>query len=83
MVDLLTAEAGVAPVPVRRLNPAVFALAALVTPLLRELRETRYQFDRPFVVDATAWEAAFTTRPTPLDTQLRTTLTWWRDRLTA
>ncbi|WP_327072627.1 NAD-dependent epimerase/dehydratase family protein [Kitasatospora purpeofusca] len=83
MVDLLTAEAGVAPVPVRRLNPAVFALAALVTPLLRELRETRYQFDRPFVVDATAWEAAFTTRPTPLDTQLRTTLTWWRDRLSA
>lgn len=32
MVDLLTTEAGLAPVPVRRLHPAVFALAALATP---------------------------------------------------
>ncbi|MER6362368.1 NAD-dependent epimerase/dehydratase family protein [Kitasatospora sp. NPDC001527] len=80
MIDLLAAEAGVSPVPVRRLHPAALALAGFFSPLLRELRETRYQFDRPFTVDTTAWTTTFTTRPTPLDTQLRTTATWWRDR---
>ncbi|MFF8772255.1 NAD-dependent epimerase/dehydratase family protein [Kitasatospora sp. NPDC015120] len=80
MTGLLAAEAGVSPVPVRRLHPAALALAGLFSPLLRELRETRYQFDRPFVLDSTAWSAAFTTRPTPLDAQLAATAAWWRDR---
>ncbi|MFE6870236.1 NAD-dependent epimerase/dehydratase family protein [Kitasatospora sp. NPDC057692] len=81
MLDLLATEAGASPVPVRRLHPAILALAGLFSPLLRELRETRYQFDRPFTVDTTAWTTTFTTRPTPLDTQLTATITWWRDRL--
>ncbi|MEV6973709.1 NAD-dependent epimerase/dehydratase family protein [Kitasatospora sp. NPDC093806] len=81
MVELLAAEAGTAPVAVRPLSPAVLTLAGLFSPLLRELRETRYQFDRPFVVDTTAYEATFTTRATPLDDQAKATLTWWRDRL--
>ncbi len=81
MIDLLATEAGVSPVPVRRLHPTVFALAALATPLLRELREVRHQFDAPFTVDTTAYETTFTTHPTPLTTQLRTTTAWWRARL--
>ncbi|MFF7458227.1 NAD-dependent epimerase/dehydratase family protein [Kitasatospora sp. NPDC008115] len=80
MIDLLAAEAGVPPVPVRRLHPAALALAGLFSPLLRELRETRYQFDRPFTLDSTAWTATFSTRPTPLDTQLPATIAWWRAR---
>lgn len=31
----------------------------VVSPLVRELRETRYQFDRPFVVDSSAFESTF------------------------
>ncbi|MFE4974313.1 NAD-dependent epimerase/dehydratase family protein [Kitasatospora sp. NPDC056651] len=49
-------------------------------PLLRELREVRYQFDRPFVVDCSAYEAAFTVRATPLEEQVRATVAWWRER---
>ncbi|MFD7450879.1 NAD-dependent epimerase/dehydratase family protein [Kitasatospora sp. NPDC059827] len=80
MVERLTAEAGTDPVPVRRLSPVLLAAGGLVSPLLRELRETRYQFDRPFVVDSTAYEAAFTVRATPLDEQLAATVAWWRER---
>lgn len=65
MTGLLAAEAGTRPVAVRGLPPAVLAVGGLFSPLLRELKEIRYQFDRPFVVDSTAWETAFGVRATP------------------
>jgi len=45
--------------------------AGLFTPLVKELRTTRYQFTRPFVIDATATTEAFGLTPTPLDEALR------------
>jgi nucleoside-diphosphate-sugar epimerase len=45
--------------------------AGLFTPLIRELRTTRYQFTRPFVIDASATTDAFGLKPTPLDEALR------------
>ena len=35
-------------------------------PLLGALRETRHQFERPFVLDSTAAQSRFGLRPTPL-----------------
>ncbi|MFJ3922126.1 NAD-dependent epimerase/dehydratase family protein [Streptomyces sp. NPDC090022] len=81
MVDRLAAQAGTGPVAVRRLPSAVLGVGALVSPLLRELKEIRYQFDRPFVLDTTAYEAEFTVRATPLDQQIESTVAWWRTRL--
>lgn len=66
----------------RRLPSAVVAVAALFSPLIRELKEVRYQFDRPFVVDSSAYETAFAARPTPVDEQVKATVDWWRERLT-
>ncbi|MGW2372137.1 NAD-dependent epimerase/dehydratase family protein [Kitasatospora sp. NPDC001683] len=83
MVERLAAEAGTGPVPVRRLSPVLLGVAGLFSPLLRELRETRYQFDRPFVVDSSAYEAEFTVRATPLEEQLAATVGWWRERVRA
>ncbi|MEV6127304.1 NAD-dependent epimerase/dehydratase family protein [Streptomyces violaceusniger] len=81
MVDRLAAQAETGPVAVRRLPSAVLGLASLVSPLLRELKEVRYQFDRPFVVDTSAYEAAFAVRATPVDEQVKATVEWWRERL--
>ncbi|WJD95876.1 NAD-dependent epimerase/dehydratase family protein [Streptomyces antimycoticus] len=81
MVDRLATQAETGPVAVRRLPSAVLGLASLVSPLLRELKEVRYQFDRPFVVDASAYEAAFAVRATPVDEQVKATVEWWRERL--
>ncbi|MEU7164430.1 NAD-dependent epimerase/dehydratase family protein [Streptomyces morookaense] len=80
MVGRLAAEAGTGPVAVRRTPPAVLGAASLFSPLIRELREIRYQFDRPFVVDSSAYESAFAVHATPLDEQIRATVAWWRER---
>jgi nucleoside-diphosphate-sugar epimerase len=45
--------------------------AGLFVPLVRELRTTRYQFTRPFVVDASATERTFALPPTDLDAALK------------
>ncbi|MCX5610977.1 MULTISPECIES: NAD-dependent epimerase/dehydratase family protein [unclassified Streptomyces] len=80
MVDRLAAQAGTGPATVRRIPPAVLGVASLFSPLIRELKEIRYQFDRPFVVDSSAYEAAFAVRATPLDEQIKATVDWWRER---
>ena len=49
---------------------AALSVAGLFSPELRELKETRYQFDRPFVLDSSACTAAFGIEPTPLDEAL-------------
>ncbi|GAA2817275.1 NAD-dependent epimerase/dehydratase family protein [Kitasatospora sp. CM 4170] len=81
MVGRLTAEAGTGPVAVRRLPSAVLGLGGLVSALLRELKEIRYQFDAPFVVDSTAYRAEFAVRATPVAEQVEATVAWWRQRL--
>ncbi|MET9700881.1 NAD-dependent epimerase/dehydratase family protein [Streptomyces sp. NPDC006529] len=83
MVALLAARAGTEPVAVRGIPSAVLGAAALFSPLIRELREVRYQFDRPFVLDSRAYEAAFGLRATPVDAQVRATVEWWRARASA
>ncbi len=54
--------------------------AGLVAPMLREMGETRYQFDRPYLLDSSAFQAAFGMAPTPLDEGLAETIAWWRAR---
>ncbi|MEU5418459.1 NAD-dependent epimerase/dehydratase family protein [Streptomyces sp. NPDC020667] len=81
MAGRLAARSGTGPVAVRALPPAVVGLASLFSPLLRELKEIRYQFDRPFVVDSHAYEAEFAVRATPVDEQIEATVDWWRERL--
>ncbi|MFI9051035.1 NAD-dependent epimerase/dehydratase family protein [Streptomyces sp. NPDC053427] len=80
MVDRLAARAETGPVAVRTLPPAVLSVVSLFSPLIRELKEIRYQFDRPFVADSRAYEAAFTVRATPVDEQIAATVDWWRER---
>ncbi|MCH0542373.1 NAD-dependent epimerase/dehydratase family protein [Streptomyces sp. MUM 203J] len=80
MVDRLAAAAGTGPVPVRGLPSAVLGAGSLFSPLLRELKEVRYQFDRPFVVDSSAYEAEFAVRATPVEQQVKATVDWWRER---
>jgi nucleoside-diphosphate-sugar epimerase len=45
--------------------------AGLFSPLIKELRTTRYQFTAPFVLDSSATTEMFGLRPTPLDAVLR------------
>jgi nucleoside-diphosphate-sugar epimerase len=52
---------------------AALWLTGAFSPLVRELRTTRYQFTRPFVIDSSTTTATFGITPTPLDDVLRDT----------
>lgn len=67
-------------VSVRGMPGYAHRLAGVFSPLLRELREVRYQFDYPFVVDSSRYTDTFHEEATPLDEALRHTVAWWRDR---
>ena len=46
----------------------------------RELAETLYQFEHPFVIDSRASEEALELRPTPLHKAAAATVAWWKHR---
>lgn len=82
-VDDLARVAGVAPVPVGVLpRPALWA-AGLFSPTVRELAETRYQFEGPFVLDDSAARSTFGLEPTPWDEVLERTVESYRAPATA
>ncbi len=66
-------------VKVARISPAMLRLAGWFNRELREAREVIPQFDRPYVTDATAFEATFGPfDPTSHAVALATTLDWAR-----
>lgn len=62
---------------------ALLWLGGLTDPLVRELRETQYQFRHPFVLDSSAATAAFGIEPTPVEDAIAETLGGVRDRAAA
>jgi hypothetical protein len=63
---------------VKPISPVLLKIAGLVSPMIRELPEMLYQFERPFVIDATETTATFGIEPTPLVDQLRATIDSYR-----
>jgi nucleoside-diphosphate-sugar epimerase len=70
----LAAAAGSGPVGVRAMSPAVVYALGLAWPLMRELRETEYQFRSDFIMDSTAAQETFRLTPTPWDEIVAATL---------
>lgn len=62
---------GLPPARLGGLPYPVLWTAGLFSPMIRELRTTRYQFTRPFVIDSSLTERTFDLTPTDLDTALR------------
>jgi hypothetical protein len=58
------------------------ALAALLNPTLRAVKEQLYQSERPWVVDSSKFERAFGWDATPLPAALSATVPWFRERPT-
>lgn len=61
------------PVRVRAYPRALLSVGGAVVPLLREMRETVYQFERPYVLDSSAIESELGLKPTPWDEVCRAT----------
>jgi len=82
LFDMIATAVG-QPVPVHAsiASPALLAVAGIFSPLLREMRETTYQFRAPFVIDASKFEVAFgRLEPTPHGDAIRQTVAWYRSR---
>ncbi|GAB2871518.1 NAD-dependent epimerase/dehydratase family protein [Streptomyces mayteni] len=75
--QLATLACSLADAPAPRLSGmpgAVLWLGGLGNPTVRELRETQYQFRKPFVLDSSAATATFGIEPTPTDEALAETV---------
>jgi nucleoside-diphosphate-sugar epimerase len=67
VIDDFARAAGVGRVRVGEIPPVMLHGMGLVWPLMRELRETEYQFRDDFVMDSSAAETTFGLKPTPWD----------------
>jgi nucleoside-diphosphate-sugar epimerase len=65
--------AGREPVRVRPWPGALLSVGGVFMPFLKEMRETVYQFQRPYVLDSSAIEEAFGLAPTPWEEICRAT----------
>ena len=65
VIDDLADAAGISRVRVSQLSPALTRVLGVFNPAIRELEETAYQRNRPFVIDDTAARTAFGLQPTP------------------
>ncbi|PWR09692.1 NAD-dependent epimerase [Micromonospora acroterricola] len=57
-----------------RMPYPVLWLGGLTDPFVRELRETAYQFDRPYLMDSTAATATIGVQPTPIEQVVKETV---------
>jgi nucleoside-diphosphate-sugar epimerase len=79
LLDLVAGQVG-DQVAIRSLPKLAVRALGLVNPVLRELAETSYQFDEPFVLDTSKYQAAFGAAGTPLADAIAATLAWYRTR---
>jgi nucleoside-diphosphate-sugar epimerase len=79
LLDLVAADVG-HPVVVRAIPTTVARAIGLVSPMMRGLAEMAYEFEQPFVLDTSKYEATFTSPTTPLATAISDTLAWYRTR---
>ena len=63
---------------VSSVSKGMMRMAGLFIPGARETVEMMYEFERPFVVDSSRFEATFGERATPLPQAIAATLDWYR-----
>lgn len=78
LLGLLFAEAG-HPVRVGETPGWVFSMMAPFLPIMRELKELLYQWERPYILDFSAFTSAFgALEPTSHEQAMRETVAWFR-----
>jgi len=67
--------------PKFRVAPKLFvSLMGLFNANMREIKETLYLFEKPFIVNTSKYEQAFGTDTTPHEQAIAETMDWFRDR---
>jgi len=76
VLELVAAEVE-HPVGVRNVPKLLLSFLGLVNPMMRGLAEMSYEFEQPFLLDTSKYQATFTTATTPLATAISDTITWY------
>ena len=79
LLDLVATQAG-HPVGIRTVSKLTLRAVGLINPMMRGLGETCYQFDEPFILDTSKYQAAFGAAGTPLAAAITATVAWYRTR---
>ena len=66
------------PVGIRTVPKVALRVLGVFSPMMRGLAEMSYQFERPFVLDTSKYEATFGATPTLLVTAVDDTIAWYR-----
>jgi nucleoside-diphosphate-sugar epimerase len=82
LLDLVAGEVG-HPVAIRSVPKLAMRALGVVNPTIRALAEMAYEFDEPFILDTTRYEATFGAAPTPLAAAVATTIAWYRTQVSA
>lgn len=77
----LAAKLADKPLKVQVVQPWTLGLLGLFVPVLRELGEMGYQYQKPYIVDSTKFERTFGVRATPMEVALGRTLEFYQARL--
>ena len=77
LVQMFAEEAGVEP-KMQVVGKFMMALAGLFIPEARESVEMMYEFEQPFIVDSSKFEAAFGMQATPMREAIKETVAWFQ-----
>jgi nucleoside-diphosphate-sugar epimerase len=77
LLDLVVDEVG-HPVKLRTVPTVALHALGIVSPMMRGLAEMSYEFEQPFVLDTSRYQAAFATPTTPMLTAVHDTIAWYQ-----
>jgi nucleoside-diphosphate-sugar epimerase len=78
MVNAFAIAAGKPSPKISTMPTILLKTLGIFMPVLRELPEVLYQFEAPFVVDATETTDTFSIDATPINEALHQTVAWWK-----
>ncbi|MEN9644034.1 MAG: hypothetical protein RL238_703 [Actinomycetota bacterium] len=78
-IEALAAAAGTT-VKVGTVPNVALSVLGLFNPTMKELKEVLYQFEQPWITDATLTEQTFGLTATPFEEGAAATVAWWRRR---
>lgn len=79
LIGLVSTELG-QPLKIRTAGRFLVAMLGLFDPIMRELKETLYQWEKPYLVDHSKFATAFGANPTPHAVAVQETVAWFRNK---
>ena len=71
----------VQPIKIRAAGRLIVTLLGLFNPMIKEIKEMMYEWEKPYVVDHSKFEETFGADTTPHEVAIKETVEWYRQRI--